>query len=299
MKDYLARIGRTPLLTAEQEVDLAVRIEAGLFARERLDTRAGLSAEDRADLAEIAADGAAAKDHMVRANLRLVVSQAKRYAGRGLPLTDLVQEGNLGLIRAVEKFEHRRGLKFSTYAVWWIKQALTRALSDQGRTIRLPAHVAEVVNRMNRVRRQLVADLGREPETAELAAALDLTPQKVERLMGQSREPVSLHVRIGDGGDGGEFGDLIEDTDAPDPADAVASGLLRGELDRVMDQALTEREADVIALRFGLGTGEPKTLDEVGRAFGVTRERIRQIEAKGMSKLRRPGSRRALADLLV
>ncbi|MFC9976337.1 sigma-70 family RNA polymerase sigma factor [Spirillospora sp. NPDC127200] len=299
MKDYLVQIGRTPLLTAEQEVDLAVRIEAGLFARERLDARAGLSAEERADLAEIAADGAAAKEHMVRANLRLVVFQAKRYAGRGLPMTDLVQEGNLGLIRAVEKFEHRRGLKFSTYAVWWIRQALSRALADQGRTIRLPAHVAEVVNRMNVRRRQLVAELGREPSTAELAAALDLAPQKVERLQRQAREPVSLHVRIGEDGDGGEFGDLIEDTDAPDPADAVASSLLRGQLDRVMDQALTEREADVIALRFGLATGEPKTLDEVGRAFGVTRERIRQIEAKGMSKLRRPGSRRALADLLA
>ncbi|MFI6518453.1 sigma-70 family RNA polymerase sigma factor [Spirillospora sp. NPDC050679] len=299
MKDYLVQIGRTPLLTAEQEVDLAVRIEAGLFARERLDERAGLSAEERADLAEIAADGAAAKEHMVRANLRLVVFQAKRYAGRGLPLTDLVQEGNLGLIRAVEKFEHRRGLKFSTYAVWWIRQALSRALADQGRTIRLPAHVAEVVSRMNVRRRQLVAELGREPTTAELAAALDLAPQKVERLQRQAREPVSLHVRIGEDGDGGEFGDLIEDTDAPDPADAVASSLLRGQLDRVMDRELTEREADVIALRFGLGTGEPKTLDEVGRAFGVTRERIRQIEAKGMSKLRRPGSRRALADLLA
>ncbi|MGK5558101.1 sigma-70 family RNA polymerase sigma factor [Actinomadura kijaniata] len=298
MKDYLARIGRTPLLTAEQEVELAKRIEAGLLARERLDSGTGLTDEDRADLEWIAADGRRAKAHMVEANLRLVVSLAKRYAGRGLPLTDLVQEGNLGLIRAVEKFEYRRGLKFSTYAVWWIKQSLGRALADQSRVVRLPSHVVEVVNRMNRTRRELVLELDREPTTAELAAALELPPAKVELLRRQSAEPVSLHARIGDDADGGELGDLIEDTDTPDPSDVVAASLLRAELDRVMDATLTEREADVIALRFGLAGGEPKTLDEVGRRFGVTRERIRQIEAKGMAKLRRPAGRRALAGLL-
>ncbi|MQY04173.1 RNA polymerase principal sigma factor HrdB [Actinomadura sp. RB68] len=297
VKDYLAQIGRTPLLTAEQEVDLAQRIEAGLFARERLEDATGLDEQTVEDLRWIAEDGRRAKEHMIEANLRLVVSLAKRYAGRGLPLIDLIQEGNLGLIRAVEKFEHRRGLKFSTYAVWWIKQAMTRSLADQGRTIRLPAHVAEIVNRMNRVRRQLVQDLGREPTPAELAAELDITQEKVERLQRQSREPISLHVPVGEAGDGGEFGDFIEDTETPDPVDAVSSSMLRGQLDAVLG-VLTEREAGVISLRYGLAGGEPKTLDQVGQVYGVTRERIRQIESKGMHKLRQPSCRRALADLL-
>ena len=297
MKDYLSRIGRTALLTAEQEVDLAKRIEAGLFARERLETlRDDLSLQDKEDLEWIAADGAHAKEHRVEANLRLVVSLAKRYMGHGLPLGDLVQEGNLGLIRAVEKFEYRRGLKFSTYAVWWIKQAISRALADQSRTIRIPVHVVEVLNRMTRVRRRMMQEFGREPTAQELAVELDVTPQKVEWLRRQAREPLSLHTPLGEDGDG-ELGDVIEDPDGGDPADVVASSMLRGRLDAVLE-TLTEREAGVISMRFGLSGGEPKTLEEVGRVFGVTRERIRQIESKGMHKLRHPSRRETLADLL-
>ncbi len=297
MKDYLSRIGRTALLTAEQEVDLAKRIEAGLFARERLETRGPLlSEQDRDDLAWIAADGRRAKEHMVEANLRLVVSLAKRYMGHGLPLNDLVQEGNLGLIRAVEKFEYRRGLKFSTYAVWWIKQAISRALADQSRTIRIPVHVVEVLNRMTRLRRTMAQDLGREPTSAELAVELDVTTEKVEWLRRQSREPLSLHTPLGEDGDG-ELGDVIEDPDGGDPADVVATSMLRGRLDAVLE-TLTEREAGVISMRFGLAGGEPKTLEEVGKVYGVTRERIRQIESKGMHKLRHPSRRETLADLL-
>ena len=297
MKDYLSRIGRTALLTAEQEVDLAKRIEAGLFARERLETlRDDLSLQDKEDLEWIAADGARAKQHMVEANLRLVVSLAKRYMGHGLPLNDLVQEGNLGLIRAVEKFEYRRGLKFSTYAVWWIKQAISRALADQSRTIRIPVHVVEVLNRMTRVRRRMMQDLGREPNSRELAVELDVTPEKVEWLRRQARDPLSLHTPLGEDGDG-ELGDVIEDPDGGDPADVVASSMLRGKLDAVLE-TLTEREAGVISMRFGLAGGEPKTLEEVGKVYGVTRERIRQIESKGMHKLRHPSRRETLADLL-
>ncbi|MFD0691767.1 RNA polymerase sigma factor [Actinomadura fibrosa] len=297
MKDYLSRIGRRALLTAEQEVDLAKRIEAGLFARERLEEQGPwLSAQDREDLAWIAADGQRAKEHMVEANLRLVVSLAKRYMGHGLPLNDLVQEGNLGLIRAVEKFEYRRGLKFSTYAVWWIKQAISRALADQSRTIRIPVHVVEVLNRMTRLRRSMAQELGREPTSAELAAELDVTPEKVEWLRRQAREPLSLHTPLGEDGDG-ELGDVIEDPDGGDPADVVASSMLRGRLDAVLE-TLTEREAGVISMRFGLSGGGPKTLEEVGKVYGVTRERIRQIESKGMHKLRHPSRRETLADLL-
>ncbi|MEU9023585.1 MULTISPECIES: RNA polymerase sigma factor [Actinomadura] len=297
MKDYLSRIGRTPLLTAEQEVELAKRIEAGLFARERLETLGdALSPQDRDDLAWIAADGRRAKEHMVEANLRLVVSLAKRYMGHGLPLNDLVQEGNLGLIRAVEKFEYRRGLKFSTYAVWWIKQAISRALADQSRTIRIPVHVVEVLNRMTRIRRRMMQDLGREPTAQELAVELDVTPEKVEWLRRQAREPLSLQTPLGEDGDG-ELGDVIEDPEGGDPADVVASSMLRGKLDAVLE-TLTEREAGVISMRFGLAGGEPKTLEEVGKVYGVTRERIRQIESKGMHKLRHPSRRETLADLL-
>ncbi|GAA3131027.1 hypothetical protein GCM10010466_22070 [Planomonospora alba] len=296
VKDYLKQIGRTPLLTAEQEVELGERIEAGRLAGERLAAGPGGEAERRG-LERLAADGRRARDHMVEANLRLVVSIARRYAaGGGLPLLDLVQEGTIGMMRAVEKFDHRRGLKFSTYATWWIKQAIGRALADQSRTVRLPAHVVEDLNRVNRTRRAMSQELGREATAGELAAELGLTPEKVEQLLRHGREPVSLHARVGDGGDA-ELGDLIED-DAQDPADAAASSLLRRELDAVLE-TLTGREADVISLRFGLDDGEAKTLEEVGRRFGVTRERIRQIEAAGMRKLRQPSRARALADLLA
>ncbi|MFC4060818.1 sigma-70 family RNA polymerase sigma factor [Planomonospora corallina] len=298
VKDYLRQIGRTPLLTAEQEVALGERIEAGRLARERLAAEGGgADPAERRELERLVADGRRARDHMVEANLRLVVSIARRYAAAGgLPLLDLVQEGTIGMMRAVEKFDHRRGLKFSTYATWWIKQAIGRGLADQSRTIRLPAHVVEDLNRVVRARRAISQELGREAGPQEVAAELGLTPEKVERLLGHDREPVSLHTRIGDDGDA-ELGDLIEDG-AEDPADAVASSMLRGQLDAVLE-TLTGREADVISLRFGLDDGEAKTLEEVGRRFGVTRERIRQIEAAGMRKLRRPSRARALADLLA
>ncbi|GAA2630555.1 RNA polymerase sigma factor [Actinomadura fulvescens] len=297
VKDYLKQIGRTPLLTAQQEVELGGRIEAGRLAQERLDAEGGsLDLADRIALELAVADGLRAKDHMVEANLRLVVSIAKRYAGGGLPLLDLIQEGTIGMMRAVEKFDHHRGLKFSTYATWWIKQAVGRALADQSRTIRIPAHVVEILNRVTRTRRQMTQDLGREATYEELAAALDLTAEKVEQVLKHGREPISLHTPFGDDGDG-ELGDLIED-DGPDPADAVATSLLRDQLDAVLD-TLTEREAGVISLRFGLNDGEPKTLDEVGKVYGVTRERIRQIESKGMHKLRHPSRTRTLADLLT
>ncbi|WP_374058815.1 RNA polymerase sigma factor [Planomonospora sp. ID67723] len=297
VKDYLRQIGRTPLLTAEQEVELGERVEAGTLAQERLDTGGdALTPAERRELERLAADGRRARDHMVEANLRLVVSIARRYAaGGGMPLLDLVQEGTIGMMRAVEKFDHRRGLKFSTYATWWIKQAVGRALADQSRTVRLPSHVVEVLNRVTRAQRAMLQKLGREATPEELAAELDLTSEKVEQLLRHAREPISLHVRIGDDGDA-ELGDLIED-DASDPADTVASSLLRGQLDAVLE-TLTEREAGVISLRFGLDDGEAKTLEEVGRRFGVTRERIRQIEAGGMRKLRHPSRTRALADLL-
>ncbi|GAA3442478.1 RNA polymerase sigma factor [Planomonospora venezuelensis] len=297
VKDYLRQIGRTPLLTAEQEVELGERIEAGRLARERLDAGGGpLTPAERRELERLAADGRRAREHMVEANLRLVVSIARRYAASGgMPLLDLVQEGTIGMMRAVEKFDHRRGLKFSTYATWWIKQAVGRALADQSRTVRLPSHVVEVLNRVTRAQRAMLQTLGRDATPEELAAELGLTPEKVEQVLSHAREPVSLHVGIGDDG-GTELGDLIED-DAPDPADAVAASLLGGQLDAVL-RTLTEREAGVISLRFGLEDGETKTLDEIGRRFGVTRERIRQIESAGMRKLRHPSRSRALAGLL-
>ncbi|MFI0353035.1 sigma-70 family RNA polymerase sigma factor [Actinomadura sp. 9N407] len=303
VKDYLRRIGRTPLLTANQEVELGERIEAGTLAQARLDAEGegegeALTTAERRELTRLAADGRRAKDHMVEANLRLVVSIAKRYAATGaLPLLDLVQEGTIGMMRAVDKFDHRRGLKFSTYATWWIKQAVGRALADQSRTIRIPSHVVEVLNRVTRTKRTMTQELGREITPAELAAELDLTPEKVEQLLRYAREPISLHTHVGDDGGGGELGDLIKD-DAPDPSDTVASSLLRGQLDVALE-TLTEREAGVIALRYGLDDGEPKTLDEIGKRYGVTRERIRQIESKGMLKLRHPARTRALADLLT
>ncbi|GGL54547.1 hypothetical protein GCM10014719_64840 [Planomonospora parontospora subsp. antibiotica] len=297
VKDYLRQIGRTPLLTAEQEVELGRRIEAGALAQERLDAEGGGPAPaERWELERLAADGRRARDRMVEANLRLVVSIARRYAAAGgMPLLDLVQEGTIGMMRAVEKFDHRRGLKFSTYATWWIKQAIGRALADQSRTVRLPAHVVEVLNRVNRARRAMRQHLGREATSEELAAELDLTPEKVEELLRHAREPVSLHTPVGDD-DGAELGDLIED-DAQDPADAVVSSSLRGQLDAALE-TLTEREADVISLRYGLADGETRTLEEIGRRLGVTRERIRQIESAGMRKLRHPARTRALAGLL-
>ncbi|WP_449064145.1 RNA polymerase sigma factor [Planomonospora algeriensis] len=297
VKDYLKQIGRTPLLTAEQEVELGGRIEAGTLAQERLDAEGeGPAPAERLELERLAADGRRARDHMVEANLRLVVSIARRYAAAGgMPLLDLVQEGTIGMMRAVEKFDHRRGLKFSTYATWWIKQAIGRALADQSRTVRLPAHVVEVLNRVNRARRAMRQQLGREATSAELAAELDLTSEKVEELLRHAREPVSLHTPVGDD-DGAELGDLIED-DAQDPADAVVSSSLRGQLDAALE-TLTEREANVISLRYGLADGEARTLEEIGRRLGVTRERIRQIESMGMRKLRHPARTRALAGLL-
>ncbi|MEW2354244.1 sigma-70 family RNA polymerase sigma factor [Spirillospora sp. NPDC029432] len=300
VSDYLKQIARTPLLTAQQEVELGARIEAGTLAGRRLDAEADrLTADERAALERQVGDGRRAKDHMIEANLRLVVSIARRYAAAGgLPLLDLVQEGTIGMMRAVEKFDHRRGLKFSTYATWWIKQAIGRALADQARTIRLPAHVVEVLNRVNRTRRTMRHDLGREPTTAELAAELDLTAEKVEQILGHAREPISLHTPFDDGGEGGgELGDVVPDG-APGPADTVAASSLRRSLDTVLT-TLPEREAAVISLRYGLADDRPRTLDEIGREFGVTRERIRQIEAKGMNKLRHPTRTRALADLLT
>ncbi|MEU8171603.1 sigma-70 family RNA polymerase sigma factor [Microbispora hainanensis] len=309
VKDYLKQIGRTPLLTAEQEVRLGERIEAGRLAAERLAGDPGpaerseselsdqeLSDQERRELERLAADGRRARDHMVEANLRLVVSIARRYAaGGGLPLLDLVQEGTIGMMRAVEKFDHRRGLKFSTYATWWIKQAIGRALADQSRTVRLPTHVVEDLNRIVRVRREIRQELGREATSEELAAELGLTPEKVERLLRHAREPVSLHTPVGN--DGAELGDLLAD-DAPGPAAEVAASSLRRDLETVL-ATLSEREAAVITCRYGLADDRPRTLDEIGRTLGVTRERVRQIEAKGMRKLREPARARALAGLLA
>ncbi|MGK5672469.1 sigma-70 family RNA polymerase sigma factor [Micromonospora sp. URMC 106] len=294
---YLKGIGRVPLLTAEQEVELATRIEAGAIARGRLDADPdGLGGDERARWERLVADGRRARRHMIEANLRLVVSIARRYVREGgLPLPDLIQEGVIGMMRAVEKFDHRRGLKFSTYATWWIKQALGRALADQSRTIRVPAHMAELINRVNRTRRDLLWDLGEEPTPARIAVELGLTPEKVEQALRYDREPVSLHAPIG--GDGAQLGDFLAD-DAADPAAEVAASSLRSYLDTVL-AALTEREATVIAQRFGLADEQPRTLDEIGRALGLTRERIRQIETKAMTKLRHPTRTRVLADLLA
>jgi RNA polymerase primary sigma factor len=297
VKDYLKQIGKVPLLNAEQEVELAKRIEAGLFAEEKLaEGQAPLRPEARKDLEWIADDGRRAKDHLLEANLRLVVSLAKRYTGRGMLFLDLIQEGNLGLIRAVEKFDYTKGYKFSTYATWWIRQAITRAMADQARTIRIPVHMVEVINKLARVQRQMLQDLGREPTPEELAAELDMTPEKVIEVQKYGREPISLHTPLGEDGDS-EFGDLIEDSEAIQPGEAVSFTLLQEQLHSVLD-TLSEREAGVVSMRFGLTDGQPKTLDEIGKVYGVTRERIRQIESKTMSKLRHPSRSQVLRDYL-
>ena len=297
VKDYLKQIGKVSLLNAEQEVDLARRIEAGLYAEELLKTTSNdLSSRQRRELHILAQDGQQAKNHLLEANLRLVVSLAKRYTGRGMQFLDLIQEGNLGLIRAVEKFDYTKGYKFSTYATWWIRQAITRAMADQARTIRIPVHMVEVINKLARVQRQMLQDLGREPTPEELAKELDMTAEKVVEVQKYGREPISLHTPLGEDGDS-EFGDLIEDSEAIVPADAVSFTLLQEQLHHVLD-TLSEREAGVVSMRFGLGDGQPKTLDEIGKVYGVTRERIRQIESKTMSKLRHPSRSQVLRDYL-
>jgi RNA polymerase primary sigma factor len=296
VKDYLKQIGKVALLNAELEVELAKRIEAGLFAEEKLATEKRLSKDMTRDLRWVMKDGQRAKSHLLEANLRLVVSLAKRYTGRGMQFLDLIQEGNLGLIRAVEKFDYTKGYKFSTYATWWIRQAITRAMADQARTIRIPVHMVEVINKLARVQRQLLQDLGREPTPEELARELDMTPEKVVEVQKYGREPISLSTPLGEDGDS-EFGDLIEDTEAVVPADAVGYSMLQRELERILD-SLHPREAGVIRSRFGLGDGVQKTLDQIGEEFGVTRERIRQIEAKTMSKLRHPSRSQMLRDFL-
>ncbi|KMM46974.1 RNA polymerase sigma factor [Cellulomonas sp. A375-1] len=296
VKDYLKQIGKVALLNAEQEVELAKRIEAGLFAEERLNAGITLEPKARRELEWIAQDGRRAKNHLLEANLRLVVSLAKRYTGRGMLFLDLIQEGNLGLIRAVEKFDYTKGYKFSTYATWWIRQAITRAMADQARTIRIPVHMVEVINKLARVQRQMLQDLGREPTPEELAKELDMTPEKVVEVQKYGREPISLHTPLGEDGDS-EFGDLIEDSEAVVPADAVSFTLLQEQLHQVLD-TLSEREAGVVSMRFGLTDGQPKTLDEIGKVYGVTRERIRQIESKTMSKLRHPSRSQVLRDYL-
>ena len=296
VKDYLKQIGKVALLNAEQEVDLAKRIEAGLFAEERLNAGTKIDPKHKRELWWIAQDGKKAKNHLLEANLRLVVSLAKRYTGRGMLFLDLIQEGNLGLIRAVEKFDYTKGYKFSTYATWWIRQAITRAMADQARTIRIPVHMVEVINKLARVQRQMLQDLGREPTPEELAKELDMTPEKVVEVQKYGREPISLHTPLGEDGDS-EFGDLIEDSEAVVPADAVSFTLLQEQLHSVLD-TLSEREAGVVSMRFGLTDGQPKTLDEIGKVYGVTRERIRQIESKTMSKLRHPSRSQVLRDYL-
>ena len=296
VKDYLKQIGKVALLNAEQEVELAKRIEAGLFAEEKLNSGEELEPKLKRELWWIAQDGKNAKNHLLEANLRLVVSLAKRYTGRGMLFLDLIQEGNLGLIRAVEKFDYTKGFKFSTYATWWIRQAITRAMADQARTIRIPVHMVEVINKLARVQRQMLQDLGREPTPEELARELDMTPEKVVEVQKYGREPISLHTPLGEDGDS-EFGDLIEDSEAVVPAEAVNFTLLQEQLHDVLD-TLSEREAGVVSMRFGLTDGQPKTLDEIGKVYGVTRERIRQIESKTMSKLRHPSRSQVLRDYL-
>ena len=297
VKDYLKQIGRVNLLNAEQEVDLSERIEAGLYAQHLLDTESDkMDFKRRRELKWAANDGKRAKDHLLEANLRLVVSLAKRYTGRGMLFLDLIQEGNLGLIRAVEKFDWKKGFKFSTYATWWIRQAITRAMADQARTIRVPVHMVEVINKLSRVQRQMLQDLGREPTPDELARELDMPVEKVQEVQKYGREPISLHTPLGEDGDS-EFGDLIEDTDAIAPSDAVAVSLLQEQFKQVLE-TLSPREAGVIKMRYGLEDGQPKTLDDIGRVYGVTRERIRQIESKTMSKLRHPSRSQTLRDFL-
>jgi RNA polymerase primary sigma factor len=291
---YLKSIGRTSLLTAEQEVDLAKRIEAGLFAEHKLDTDADLKPQQRRDLEMVAEDGRRAKAHMLEANLRLVVSVAKKYSDRGLSLLDVVQEGNLGLIRAVEKFDYTKGYKFSTYAMWWIRQAIQRGFADSARTIRLPVHVLEMLSKLSRVERDMHQKLGREPTPEELAVELDRTPDQIEELLRTSRQPISLDSTIGEDGET-SIGDLIEDVDAPEASELVDRQLMAEQLRSALD-ALTPREATIMAMRFGLYDGNPHTLDEIGRALGLTRERIRQLEKQSLSKLRHPSRAQPLLD---
>jgi RNA polymerase primary sigma factor len=291
---YLKSIGRTSLLTAEQEVDLAKRIEAGLFAEHKLETATGLDEDYRRDLELVAEDGRRAKAHMLEANLRLVVSVAKKYSDRGLSLLDVVQEGNLGLIRAVEKFDYTKGYKFSTYAMWWIRQAIQRGFADSARTIRLPVHVLEMLSKLSRVERDMHQRLGREPTPEELAVELDRTPDQIEELLRTSRQPISLDSTIGEDGET-SIGDLIEDVDAPEASELVDRQLMAEQLRSALD-ALTPREATIMAMRFGLYDGNPHTLDEIGRALGLTRERIRQLEKQSLSKLRHPSRAQPLLD---
>jgi RNA polymerase primary sigma factor len=301
VRAYLKQIGKVALLNAEEEVELAKRIEAGLYAAERVRKAEEESAEKlnpqlRRDLRWIVRDGERAKNHLLEANLRLVVSLAKRYTGRGMAFLDLIQEGNLGLIRAVEKFDYTKGYKFSTYATWWIRQAITRAMADQARTIRIPVHMVEVINKLGRIQRELLQDLGREPTPEELAKEMDITPEKVLEIQQYAREPISLDQTIGDEGDS-QLGDFIEDSEAVVAVDAVSFTLLQDQLQSVL-ATLSEREAGVVRLRFGLTDGQPRTLDEIGQVYGVTRERIRQIESKTMSKLRHPSRSQVLRDYL-
>jgi RNA polymerase primary sigma factor len=300
VRAYLKQIGKVALLNAEEEVDLAKRIEAGLYGSERMrqaeEASEKLTVQYKRDLRWIVRDGERAKNHLLEANLRLVVSLAKRYTGRGMAFLDLIQEGNLGLIRAVEKFDYTKGYKFSTYATWWIRQAITRAMADQARTIRIPVHMVEVINKLGRIQRELLQDLGREPTPEELAKEMDITPDKVLEIQQYAREPISLDQTIGDEGDS-QLGDFIEDSEAVVAVDAVSFTLLQDQLQSVL-QTLSEREAGVVKLRFGLTDGQPRTLDEIGQVYGVTRERIRQIESKTMSKLRHPSRSQVLRDYL-
>jgi RNA polymerase primary sigma factor len=300
VRAYLKQIGKVALLNAEEEVELAKRIEAGLYATQLMTEFAEkgekLPAAQRRDMSWICRDGDRAKNHLLEANLRLVVSLAKRYTGRGMAFLDLIQEGNLGLIRAVEKFDYTKGYKFSTYATWWIRQAITRAMADQARTIRIPVHMVEVINKLGRIQRELLQDLGREPTPEELAKEMDITPEKVLEIQQYAREPISLDQTIGDEGDS-QLGDFIEDSEAVVAVDAVSFTLLQDQLQSVLE-TLSEREAGVVRLRFGLTDGQPRTLDEIGQVYGVTRERIRQIESKTMSKLRHPSRSQVLRDYL-
>ncbi|HUZ26465.1 MAG TPA: RNA polymerase sigma factor [Streptosporangiaceae bacterium] len=291
---YLKSIGRRSLLTAEEEVELAKRIEAGLFAEHKLATESGLSKRYRVDLELVAEDGRRAKAHMLEANLRLVVSVAKKYSDRGLSLLDVVQEGNLGLIRAVEKFDYTKGYKFSTYAMWWIRQAIQRGFADSARTIRLPVHVLEMLSKLSRVERDMHQKLGREPTPEELAVELDRTPDQIEELLRTSRQPISLDSTIGEDGET-SIGDLIEDVDAPEASELVDRQLMADQLRHALD-ALTPREATIMSMRFGLYDGNPHTLDEIGKALGLTRERIRQLEKQSLSKLRHPSRAQPLLD---
>jgi RNA polymerase primary sigma factor len=292
---YLKEIGRIPLLTAEQEVSLAKRMEAGRLAKRRL-SKERLSTEERDRLRDIVRDGKAAQEHLIKANSRLVVSVAKKYVGRGVPFLDLIQEGNIGLIRAVKKFDYRRGYKFSTYATWWIRQAVTRAIADQGRTIRVPVHMYEQINRLARVSRQLVQELGRDPTVEEIAEELGVSPKKVERTIKVSQRPLSLEMPVGEEDDS-FLGDFIEDSEAPSPTEQASQQLLRDQIDDIF-VSLTPREVRILQLRFGLVDGYSYTLEEVGKKFGVTRERIRQIEAQALGRLRHPSRSRKLRDFL-